>query len=371
MRVNIRALLLSAFLALLLVLAGCKPAEVADTPTIPPTPEQTAEGDVFLSSGFKIRTEMKMKSSVSTDPLIFEVYVDTDGDGAGMVGYKDNVYDVYLVGGQVYVTVSAELSVHITDVNAWMIPGTVPVAGSNDLKSLGFSMLDGRVVTYNGSTDTVDMVSRYEPSVSEYTPAAISQSNNMTTGELLKYFFDNASTVYVEPSEPVEEDPERQSFYANSEFGVVIHGVNYSLGDYCAPYTYFEGMVPQGMNTREEYKQDEKVVFTYVSYISSDGDSTFMTTDGYVQAIATSSDFVFLDVIKRGMPAEELQKLLGIGLKKDELETFEPIVEGLEAVKSSNGILATYGDMTIEFITKGKEKTLSSITITNYLDFRS
>lgn len=371
MKKIVKVIALLVTLTLMSVCAGCNQSEKpVDTPSVAPVQTPT-EGDTFLSSGFKIKSEIRVRSSEWPDPLVFEVYVDEEGDGAGLVGYRDNVYDVYLVGGQVYVGISNGVVVHLTDVTARMIPAQLQVAGVVDLKSLGFSTLKGSVVSYEGSYDAMSIASRYETSVSTFEPVAIAQSNNMTSLELLKYFFDNVSGSYVEPSDPIPDDPERQSFYINSEFGVVIRGITYSLGDFCEPYTYFERMIPQGMNSSDEYREDEKVTFLYVSYISSDGGSMFMTTDGYVQAIHTTSEFSFLDAINKGMTKEELEPILGIGLKKDELENFVPLYENLVAAKSSNGYTLTLGDMTIELEMGKKEKTLQAITVTNYLDFRS
>lgn len=355
----------------LMTLSGCQKQPPPD-PGSPPTSTPTVtEGDTFLSSGFKIRTEIKTKNSVSSDPLIFEVYVDGSGNGAGLVGYQDNVYDVYMVEDQVYVVVSDDVVVHITDVTAHMVPSSLSLAGSNDLKTSGFAVLEGRVVSYTGGTDAVDMVSKYESSVSTFDPVAIAQSNNMTTNDLLKYFFEKSSTVYVEPVPPTQEEIERQSYYVNSEYGITIRGVNYSVGDFCAPYTYFEECTPQGMNERYAYKEDEKVTFVYISYLSTDGNTMFMTTDGYVQAINTTSDFVFLDQIKKGMSKEKLDAVLGFGLKKEEAAAFKPIVEGLKAYKDDNVYTLKLGDLTIELEVHKKNKTLVSITLTNYLDFRS
>lgn len=355
---------------LVLSLSGCKREEDTQPPPEVQAPVEMSQGDKFLSSGYKIRAELKPRSNLSSDSLIFEVYVDSDGDGDGLVGFKDNTYDIYLVGGEVYVVASDDLTVHLTDINARMIPYDLKVAGVTDLKSVGFTVLDGEVISYTGSTSDVDIVTRYESSTSEFEPVSILQSNNMTAVDLQKYFFQTISTTYVEGKEPVEEPPARQSFYANTDFAVTIRGVKYSIGDFCEPYTYFENAIPQGINTKEEMREDKRVEICYVSYISSDGISSFMTTDGYVQAISTTSEFSFLDVIKRGMDAKELEAILGIGLKKEDLVNFKPLREGMMATKGSKAYTVTYNDYTIE-LEISKEKTVEAITITNYLDFRS
>lgn len=357
-------------LLMTLLLAGCKDNTPAETPPPVQGPVEVAQGDKFLSSSFKVRAEVKPRSNLSSDSLIFEIYVDPDGDGYGLVGFKDNVYDIYLVGGEVYVVVSGDLTVHLTDLDARMVPKGLNLAGAKDLKPAGFAVLNGEVVSYTGSTSDVDIVSKYEMSTSTFEPVAISQSNNMTSADLQKYFFQTIDTSYVEPSQKVDETPPRQSFYANTDFAVTIRKVNYSIGDFCEPYSYFESMIPQGINTKDELREDKKVEICYVSYISSDGISSFMTTDGYVQAISTTSDFSFLGEIKRGMSVEDLEAVLGIGLKKDELESFVPLREGMVATKKSKIYTVTYNDYTIE-LEVGSDKTLESITITNYLDFRS
>lgn len=355
-------------LVLVLLLSGCK-KETPPTPTPPEPTPAVKQGVTFLSSGFKIRTEIKPKNSVSADPLIFEVYVDSEGDGNGLVGYQDNVYDVYIVADQIYVVVSGDVTVHISDIIGHMVPASLDIAGSDNLNSLGFAVLEGKVVSYSGGTDTADMVSKYESSVSKFEPVAISQANNMTASDLIKYFFEQSSTVYVEPPAPTEEELERESYYVNSELGLDIRGVRYSIGDLCAPYTYFEESTPQGMNEKEQWNQDTKVIFKYYSYLSSDGSTMFMTTDGYVQAISTTSKFEFLGSIKRGMSKDTLEPMLGIGLKKAELESFRPLYAGMTVTKSKNGYYLYIGDLIVE-LEMNKNKQLASITLSNYLDFR-
>lgn len=368
---HLRAVVIMVLFAVLLVLSGCQKEQSPPTPPEVQGPTVLPEGDKFLTSGFKIKAEVKIKSSVSSDPLIFEVYVDKSGNGNGLVGYRDNVYDIYIVGDEVYVVVSGDTTVHITDITGHMIPHELLLSGATDLSAKGFTLLDGEVVTYTGGTGEVDMVTRYESSTSTFEPVSILQSNNMTSADLLHYFFKTLDTSYVE--QPGEDEPniERQSFYVNSDWGITIHDVTYSLGDFCEPYTYFEEMTPQGVNSTEDWREDVKVEIEYVSYISSDGMTNFMTTDGYVQAIATTSDFTFLDVLYRGMPVAELERLLGIGLKKDEVASFTPIREGMTATKINKGYRISYLDMTADLIVTDKNYGLRQVTLTNYLDFRS
>lgn len=161
----------------------------------------------------------------------------------------------------------------------------------------------------------------------------------------------------------------KESFYNNSWLGVKIHGNTYSLGDYCNPSTYFEGATPEGITPSYAWNKDSKIELLHPSYISSDGRTVFMTTDGYVQSITTTSPFEFLG-IKYGISEADLKVLLGIGLRKADMETWKPIVEGLEATKGkSNTYIATYDDVTITFQISSKTKTCTGITVSQYIDF--
>lgn len=363
----------AALLCLTLLFALCACNGNNNKPVYEDPPEPViSKGQIFMESGFKLRSEMLLKNSPTSYPLIFEVYVDGDGDGSGLVGYRDNVYDVYIVDHVVYIVVSGGITAHLTDINSHMIPASLNIYNANDLGALGFIYMNNVVASYGGGNDYVTITTKYESSSAQFEPVAITQSNSMTTRDLIKYFFEADDTVYTEdPDKETEKEPERQSFYLNNEFGIDIHGVRYSIGDYCSPYTYFEYLTPQGMGTKEDYKQDQLVTFTYVSYISSDGGTMFMTTDGYVQAISTTSRFTFLGKIKRGMTASDLEKILGIGLKGDAAKNFEPLIKGMKASKVNNNYKITYGNYTVELEMNTKSKTLAAITLTNYLDFRS
>ncbi len=372
------ALLVAMLIAITAV--GCDRGNANTTePTDDPSkhPVRPKAGTVFMDTGFKIRSEIAPKGTTE-EPLVFEVYVDGEGDGAGLLGYGANTYQCYLVGGEIYVVTADRVTVHVTDIDAHMVPATLDVYSIDNMKANGFTVVDSIVTEYKGSTDDVNIVSRYEVSTAPYTPAAVSQTNSMTLLQMRDVYLEaseqNPGSVPTPGGDNGEDTtPDRPSFYNNSSFGLTIHGAAvYSLGDYCNPYDYFEDMVPQGMIVKEDKRGDQAVSFLYVSYIGSDGNVTFVTTEGYVQAITTTCQFTFLDVIKKGMTQEELEALLGTKLKKEEdIAAFVPIVEGLTATQDKTNFSLTYGDIQIELECDSKLKTLQSITIANYLDFRS
>ena len=160
-----------------------------------------------------------------------------------------------------------------------------------------------------------------------------------------------------------------ESLYVDSPVGLTIHGKVYSITDYCNPDTYFEQQTPIGLVPEFAWNKDVRVELKHISYMSSDGKTEFMTTDGYVQAIATTSEFQWLDFYK-GMPMNDARALLGIGLSRAEAETFTPILEGLTGERGkNNNLIIHYGQLTVDLEIGSKTRTVDSITIRNYIDF--
>lgn len=347
-------------------------------------------GYTFLHSGWKMRAELKTNTLSADYPLIFEAYVDAAGNGEGLVEYNDNVYQVYIVNDNIYIQTSTNNIVLIEDLTGHLLSSNSSVgnqivttndviAKASDLQPLGFTVANGKVISYTATTEEFSITTNYQSDVSTFETKSLSQSNQMKICDFLKYFYldKGEQTPYTDPGSSNSSTSSSQtveapaSFYVKSNLGLTIRDTVYSIGDYCNPYDYFEGSTPQGMTTKQEWREDQLVNLTYVSYLSSDGESTFLTTDGYVQSINTTSDFSFLDVIKRDMTDTELKTLLGIDLRRSEKEKFKPILDGLTASKQNKGYTLKYKDMTITLNMNTKTKTLASITLSNYLDFRS
>lgn len=332
----------------------------------------------FLHTGFKIKATLTPQVMSTFDQVIFEVYIDKNGNGYGLCGYKDNVYDVVISSDRVYIKVDANIVAHISDLTGHMIPTTLEY-DNNNMGEKGFSLLNGIPVSFKGSTNDLLYSNVYQASDAVFDEVIVSEDNSMTTIGFINYILDYKGSVYISPQTPdtgVTTDtnnpthiPDKESFWNNYAVGVKIHETIYSIGDYCNPNTYFEDSKPSGIVPSYAYNKDSLVEMLHISYKSSDGETGFMLTDGYVQAIYTTSPFLFVDIYS-GMDRKELRDTLGVGLSKKQLETFAPMIEGLDNVKSKgNGYTMTYNDLTITIEVSGKTNTVTSIKIEKYLDF--
>lgn len=358
--------------ALAITATGCSTNE--PEPSAPIDPVSTpvsAEGSTFLATGYKIRMVVTPQTTATLDPLTFEVYVDSSGNGSGLLGYKDNVYDVIISGDKVYIQLSSNTIVSLSDITGHMIPASLSVANMQSLSDNGFTMVDGNVAAYKSNIDGLLFDGAYQVSDSTFDAIPVSDANSMTISSLVTTVF-NAETPDVVTGDESGEDTsaeEKESYYVESPVGIKIHDVTYSITDFCNPNTYFEGQTPVGLVPEYGWNKDVRVELLHISYTSSDGRTEVMTTDGYVQALSTTSEFSWLD-LHSGMDTKEVQAKLGIGLKKDELSSFVPMIEGLTAAKGkSNTFACQYGTLSIQLTVDSKTKVLSGITISNYLDF--
>lgn len=371
--------ILSLLLVLLLLLGfvlplltGCskKPEILLDRPT-EPVVEQLRAGQTFVSSSYKIRTVVTPQTVATLDPVVFEVYVDGNGNGSGLMGYKDDVYNLVITGDRLYVQVKDSIIVAVTDITGHMIPASLNLESLSDLSSIGFTLYNNDVAAYRYADNTMVLEGTYQPSTATFSTTSVIQGNNMGLIDLINYILNyiGAASTTPEQESSVTVVPEKESFYTNSVVGVRIHDKVYSIGDYCNPTTYFEDITPSGIVPSYGWNGDNKVTFQHITYSSSDGETEFMTSDGYVQAIVTTCPFEFVG-LKSGTSTESLQRKLGISLKKDEIATWTPIIEGLSAEKDgSNNFLLTYNDLTIKLVCGSKSKQLGGISITKYIDF--
>lgn len=372
-------LLICLLLLIQLSLVGCnKDTVMVEEPGAPDTsvllPQQ---GDIFLTTGYRIKTVITPQTVATFDPLTFEVYIDGQGHGTGLLGYKDKVYDVIIMEDKLHVKVADSVAIQIKDFTGHIIPATVNTVRVADLTTIGFTMLNGNVAGYNYSDSSFIVAGTYQLSDATFDTTTVVAGNIMTMNELINYILSVEGASYVDPNQGGGEQttapsdgtsiiPEQGSFWNNSNMGVTIHEKTYSIGDYCNPSTYYEGQLPETMTPRYTYNKDEKVELVDIYYQSTEGRTTFMTTDGYVQTIKTTCDFDWLS-IHSGMLQADCEALIGAKLKKADLETFVPMVEGLTLLESKGTTsLLEYGDLriTINYGTNDKrEKIVTGITL--------
>lgn len=371
-----RLLLVSSALMMTLNLTGCNkgPANVMENPSQPQVETPSIkEGEVFYSTGYKIKSTITPQTASTLDPLIFEVYVDSNGCGKGLLGYKDTVCDVIISDNKVYVKVADNVVIQLTDIDGHIVPISLDAFSATSLESLGFAKLDGSINGFKYSTSAYIMDTSYQESDAEFERSIIAAGNTMDIPKLVSYILDTSQAGNLQGQDSGNSaGAEKASFWNNSALGVQIHDQIYSIGDYCNPTTYFEEIVPESLAPSYAYSGDTKVELKHINYQSSDGRTSFMTTDGYVQAITTSSPFKFLS-FEYGMSQADVQYLLGIKLKKEQQEGWKPVLGGLivntKQTGASKTYVATYKDYTFTFYFDRQTKTLNGLSITNYIDF--
>ena len=336
--------------------------------SVPPSAAITV-GDVFNTSCLKIKADLTDTSVSPNRTATIELYVDSEGDGQGLLGFGDTVCDVFVSGNNLYILVDGSNAILISDLSGRLILTSANITSAADLVPYGFVVQDGIPVEYQAREGTLVVDTVFAQSTNSFDAVGVVPSNTMTFTECLEYIADYNTNKLVEVG---QEEPAKEvvDFYNSSVYGVNIEGTVYSIGDTCNPSTYFRGATPEGLVTSFEYREDTRVDFLHVSYLSPVGRTVFTTVDNYVQAIQSSADFTFLE-FSRGDDFKAIQSVLGIRLSRDEQAAFKPIDENIVVVSSdSRTYVLTIDDLKVEFrSTKGQ--TLDEIYIEQSLDFRS
>ena len=355
-------------LAALVLLSGCKDKN--------PTVEQqsgvvqsTTYGDAFLAQSLKCKTVLKDKTVSPYREIVLEYYVDGQGDGQGLIGFGDLVYELTLVNDVIYVHVDKDTGtiLALSDITGHGVPRDAKIAGNNNLASEGFVVNGSAITGFTRKTDVLEITTQYASSTHTFNPASITATEQLPAASAAVYIMDYNSAANSgdaeNPTETVVED-----FYARSPVGVTIEGEVYSVGDTLNPSTYFKGLTPEGILTSSVYKEDTRVDFLYNSYISTTGRSVFVTNSNYITAINTTADFEFLGVAK-GTDSKTLKSLLGYKLSSKEMESWTPIHEALTVKEfKNNTYYCSLGNLNVEFRLE-RGQALAEIYIEQVLNF--
>lgn len=328
-------------------------------------------GTVFLQKGYQVKMEVTPKKADSMDPMIFEVYVDNAGNGKGMLGYKDDVYQVVVLKDKVYVQIAANTVASISDLSGHLVPSSLKLDTVSDIGAVGFSEGESNLLNFRYVNADASYSGIFMENNTVQTVTSVSSGNTMTMNAFITYILNNSQGLYIDPSVLGSQAPDvvKESFYNENWMGIEIHGQVYSIGDYCNPTTFFEESVPEGIIPSYAYKGDERVELQTISYISQDGRTSFMTTEGYVQSISTSSPFKWLS-FESGMSADEVKYAVGYKLGKKDQETWKPVAEGLECIGYAKNVYTLkYEQYTISLTIDKKTHALSEIAFANHLDF--
>lgn len=341
-------------------------------------------GEAVYGSSYKIKSIVTDTDTSAKGT--FEVQVDGEGNGQGLLGINDIVYDVILSNHEVYVKLEDNNYVYIYDLSdKFTFNVSLPdLKKKSDMESAGFTYSNGEVISYAFTADGLDISTKYQRVENSYNSVSVSRENSMGLDEFIAYAnkfseekIDQAADIgsAVVESQPVEEEPEKPvaaSFYANSDLGVTIDGKKFSVGDYVNPDTYFFNLVPEGMSTNYEYDQDNRVEVRYYSYLDTTGRVEFETIDGDVYGILAYCDCSWLK-FSTGMAQSEIDTLLGVKWNERKQGEFKPIRSDIEVVSTkSNTYIVKCGDITAEL--RCKDKTLNAIYVYKerlYRDYNS
>lgn len=193
-------------LIILLPTCGCNSEKNSDPAPVEPT---ITQGDTFLTSGFKIKSLVTPQDVATLDTMTFEVYVDSNGNGSGLVGYKDKVYDVIIADDVLYVKVDDDLLVQVNNLTGHLIPTSLSVSGVMDLTQKGFTVLNDKVIAYKLSDTSMLIDGAYQSNDTAFEKTTVAQGNTMSISELINYILDAEKQSYIGQDDPVEVVPER------------------------------------------------------------------------------------------------------------------------------------------------------------------
>ena len=369
-----RIKIISLYCAVVLVATGCGQHQSSGQQsqsgaTSGQTETQKSAGDIFLTSNLKIQSKIVDNSVSPARDITVELYVDSNGNGEGMLGFGETVCKVKVVRDVLYILLDEDTVVNVSDLSGRCVMQETELVGLDDLASYGFSVVSGNPVSYSARSGQLTINTVFARSTQVFEAASLSTENVKTFKEAIDYAIDfyTAKAVEVETGDKSEE---LTSFYLDSPYGITIDGDVYSVGDTCNPSTYFGNRTPEGLLTSWDYKEDVRVDYLHASYLSDTGRTTFTLTSNYVQAIETNTAFNWLG-IEYGTSAKDLKYILGYRLSKKELETWKPINKDLVVTAFAHNIYyCSIGTLEAELRVDSK-LGLSSIYLSRPLEYRS
>lgn len=365
-RASMISVIMGLVLLFIVLLVGCSNKKIQESqePISTPVP---ISGDQFLATGYKLRGNVSWQDG--TDKVvIFEAYLDSTGTGTGLMSLDDVVYEFLVIDDVIYVKLDDANFVGITDVTGHVLPASIDMTIVGDVTAVGFSTVNNAVVSFAYSTLDTKYEVAYEASDATFNSQEIYVVDSVALNDLSDYLLNYAR--WLEEVRRLEEEQlNSPSIYQDSEFGILIGEQIYSVGDICNSLNYYQGQTPEGMLPEYVWDKDQRIEILHLTYISSKGRTEFELIGNEVQSIYTTCPFEFLGLYS-GMHVDELKPLLGVGLRRQDQATFEPIVEGLIVVSNTTStFVLRYEDLTIT-LSCDKSKALSSITVSRYLAFR-
>lgn len=337
----------------------------------------------FYSSTHQIKSQMHL---ISDDvSALLEAYIDAAGSGTGLLSVGNIIYETIFINNDMYVTVLdnnyciENLGYHLSFDKLDLTDMT-----TEEILAKGFVFNDTDITSFHSTIDGVQFENQYtesnkiiEPSVSTKDIIIplndflrlLSKVNSVKSNDVNvigKIAVENAEK---EKSEIEENAEEKKSYYINSNLGITVNGQIFSINDYINIKDYFFNTTPEGINYKDEWDKDDKIVLCYASYIDTTGKFTAMSIHNIVYKLAVDCDFKFLGFTS-GQELKEVSKILGVKLTNKEKKEFKPIREDITITKTGTDFICFTVDKYNVRFGFDKLKKLSSMTIEKEREYK-
>lgn len=331
-----------------------------------------------VSDFFRIPLKIKCNAvDASTNPsrsITLELYLDGNGNGEGLIGFGETVLNIVASDDKLYILVDPTHPVYITDITPRCYFSTIVASDIGDLVGTGFSFVSEFPAEFRGAQGDLTLYTKYAKSENTYTAKRVSDDVSMTLVDAVNYAIEfNGTNESKQPANTFDQiigdalTETVQTVYVESEYGIEIDGKVYSIGDTCNLDDYMDELLPSGILNSYDYKEDKRVEFTHVSYVSASGNTTVTLLNNYVQAIKTDTNFDFCG-FKPGMSAKDVKSALGYKLSAKEYSSETIFNENiLVDYYKNNTYYCHVGNIEIEF--RINKTGLYEIYIAQMLEF--
>lgn len=352
------------------MLSGCGAASTppAVSSAVQSQQAQTKQsGTEFLKQDLKVDSavQFKMSNGVS-DKATFALWVNSEGDGEGLMTYNQKLYQLVVNYNDLYVWLTDTKLVKIDDLTGHMTEAGVSLYGVDDLSVYGFVYSGSVVSSYSTDLGEASVDSHYTVDSSHpVSPKETDTDEHATFIELME-FLNNGTETESLHSDTAKSDGVKPSEFVNSRlYGVLVNGTKYSIGDYCNPDDYFNGEAATGIVPEYVDTAEGQVTYTYVTWSVDNRQLEVMLLDGIVKSIYCNMPFCWAGRYNTELNGQDLRYELGYNLTSKQKEEWVPKEPELVPTMMNSSESQFNGSNATFCIKYGKGKTAESIRITD------
>lgn len=330
----------------------------------------------FYATGHQVKSNMIIKDKNSH--ILLEAFIDSSGNGKGLISIGDVVCDVIFVYNNLYISLLdkyyciSDLGYHIT-----LNRLKDNFSKIDDITDAGFRLNETQIIGFNGTSNNITFNNQYalmneffnvqtipkeiELNMYDFIELALNINEKKSDkSEIIGEMIEETSSEETKESTELKKTLE-PSFYTLSDLGITINNNIFSINDFINPSDYFFNLTPEGISYKYEWDKDTKIKIQYTSYINTTGKVTFVSIDNLINKIEVSGDFKFLNFYF-GQSYDDVEKLLGNRLTKKQQESFKPIRNDLILNKiNSKATNFTIGNLNITL--HFSDRKLKAITL--------